>query len=93
MYLPYFLSQIIVYCSDRFFPDKAIDPIDEAGSRVQLQHAHCNENQMDQPSVSRKRNSKLKAIPNLLNDLQIIYKLELKAEVKDYLLDSSKKKS
>ncbi|XLQ99926.1 hypothetical protein S83_066125, partial [Arachis hypogaea] len=73
--------------------NNAIDPIDEAGSRVQLQHAHCNENQMDQPSVCRKRNSKLKAIPNLLNDLQIIYKMELKAEVKDDLLDSSKEES
>ncbi|XLQ99930.1 hypothetical protein HN51_054654 [Arachis hypogaea] len=93
MYLLYFLSQIIVYCSDRFLPDKAIDPIDKAGSRVQLQHAHCNENQMDQPSVCRKRNSKLKAIPELLNDLQIIYKMKLKAEVKDDLLDSSKEES
>jgi ATP-dependent Clp protease ATP-binding subunit ClpA len=26
-------------CSDRFLPDKAIDLIDEAGSRVRLQHA------------------------------------------------------
>ncbi|XP_020972690.1 protein RKD5-like [Arachis ipaensis] len=38
-------------------------------------------------------NSKLKAIPNLLNDLQIIYKLELKTEVKDDMLDSSKEES
>lgn len=26
-------------CSDRFLPDKAIDLIDEAGSRVRLRHA------------------------------------------------------
>ncbi|CAL4896438.1 unnamed protein product [Urochloa decumbens] len=29
------------YISDRFLPDKAIDLIDEAGSRVRLQHAQC----------------------------------------------------
>jgi len=29
----------VVPCSDRFLPDKAIDLIDEAGSRVRLQHA------------------------------------------------------
>jgi hypothetical protein len=28
------------YISDRFLPDKAIDLIDEAGSRVRLRHAH-----------------------------------------------------
>lgn len=27
------------FCSDRFLPDKAIDLIDEAGSRVRLRHA------------------------------------------------------
>jgi ATP-dependent Clp protease ATP-binding subunit ClpA len=27
------------YISDRFLPDKAIDLIDEAGSRVRLRHA------------------------------------------------------
>ena len=29
----------VQYISDRFLPDKAIDLIDEAGSRVRLQHA------------------------------------------------------
>jgi len=29
----------VVPCSDRFLPDKAIDLIDEAGSRVRLQNA------------------------------------------------------
>jgi hypothetical protein len=36
-------KNIILYCfrflSDRFLPDKAIDLIDEAGSRVRLRHA------------------------------------------------------
>lgn len=27
------------FCSDRFLPDKAIDLIDEAGSKVRLKHA------------------------------------------------------
>lgn len=31
------------YISDRFLPDKAIDLIDEAGSRVRLQHAQLPE--------------------------------------------------
>jgi ATP-dependent Clp protease ATP-binding subunit ClpC len=30
-------------CSDRFLPDKAIDLIDEAGSRVRLRHAQVSE--------------------------------------------------
>lgn len=30
---------MFVLCSDRFLPDKAIDLVDEAGSRVRLQHA------------------------------------------------------
>lgn len=29
----------LLACSDRFLPDKAIDLIDEAGSRVRLRHA------------------------------------------------------
>lgn len=29
----------LVFYSDRFLPDKAIDLIDEAGSRVRLRHA------------------------------------------------------
>ena len=31
------------YISDRFLPDKAIDLIDEAGSRVRLRHAQLPE--------------------------------------------------
>ena len=31
------------YISDRFLPDKAIDLIDEAGSRVRLEHAQLPE--------------------------------------------------
>ena len=38
-----FLVFVLTYCSvrfsDRFLPDKAIDLIDEAGSRVRLRHA------------------------------------------------------
>jgi ATP-dependent Clp protease ATP-binding subunit ClpC len=30
---------LLLLCSDRFLPDKAIDLIDEAGSRVRLRHA------------------------------------------------------
>ena len=40
MELPFsFLTVISVCFSDRFLPDKAIDLIDEAGSRVRLRHA------------------------------------------------------
>lgn len=35
-------SYVPICCSDRFLPDKAIDLIDEAGSRVRLQHAQVN---------------------------------------------------
>lgn len=33
------LMDCLVHFSDRFLPDKAIDLIDEAGSRVRLRHA------------------------------------------------------
>jgi ATP-dependent Clp protease ATP-binding subunit ClpA len=33
------LMLVWLLCSDRFLPDKAIDLIDEAGSRVRLKHA------------------------------------------------------
>jgi ATP-dependent Clp protease ATP-binding subunit ClpA len=36
---PYHHLTVYFVCSDRFLPDKAIDLIDEAGSRVRLQHA------------------------------------------------------
>ena len=35
------------YISDRFLPDKAIDLIDEAGSRVRLRHAQLPEEARD----------------------------------------------
>ena len=41
---PRFLVYVL-QCSDRFLPDKAIDLIDEAGSRVRLQHAQVNSTQ------------------------------------------------
>ncbi|MED6133781.1 hypothetical protein PIB30_031444 [Stylosanthes scabra] len=57
-------------------------------------HAHHTPQFKHIPSILLlTRNSKLKAIPNLLNDLQIIYKLELKAEVDDDLPDSAKQES
>lgn len=36
---PHILICIFASFSDRFLPDKAIDLIDEAGSRVRLRHA------------------------------------------------------
>ncbi|MGK7925467.1 MAG: ATP-dependent Clp protease ATP-binding subunit, partial [Spirulina sp.] len=38
------------YISDRYLPDKAIDAIDEAGSRVRLRHSSSTE-ELEQPSV------------------------------------------
>jgi ATP-dependent Clp protease ATP-binding subunit ClpC len=46
------------YISDRFLPDKAIDLIDEAGSRVRLQHAQLPEEVRE----SHQRTSVLKAV-------------------------------
>ena len=37
--LIFFLTYYSLYFSDRFLPDKAIDLVDEAGSRVHLRHA------------------------------------------------------
>jgi ATP-dependent Clp protease ATP-binding subunit ClpC len=37
--LVFFLTYYSLYFSDRFLPDKAIDLVDEAGSRVRLRHA------------------------------------------------------
>jgi hypothetical protein len=37
--LIFFLTYYSLYFSDRFLPDKAIDLVDEAGSRVRLHHA------------------------------------------------------
>lgn len=34
-----FLTYYSLHFSDRFLPDKAIDLVDEAGSRVRLRHA------------------------------------------------------
>ncbi len=43
------------YISDRFLPDKAIDLIDEAGSRVRLRHAQL-------PEEAREFDKELKAL-------------------------------
>jgi ATP-dependent Clp protease ATP-binding subunit ClpA len=43
------------YISDRFLPDKAIDLIDEAGSRVRLRHAQL-------PEEAREVEKELRAI-------------------------------
>ena len=43
------------YISDRFLPDKAIDLIDEAGSRVRLQHAAV-------PEAAREMDKELRAL-------------------------------
>lgn len=39
-------SPFVVLYSDRFLPDKAIDLIDEAGSRVRLRHAQVRNNRL-----------------------------------------------
>ncbi|KAG2615432.1 hypothetical protein PVAP13_3NG058900 [Panicum virgatum] len=49
------------YISDRFLPDKAIDLIDEAGSRVRLQHAQV-------PEEARELDKELKQITKQKND-------------------------
>ena len=40
-------AESVVPCSCRFLPDKAIDLIDEAGSRVRLRHAQLPEEARD----------------------------------------------
>ncbi|KAL5979406.1 ATP-dependent Clp protease ATP-binding subunit ClpC1 [Asimina triloba] len=40
-------TNVSLWCSDRFLPDKAIDLVDEAGSRVRLLHAQLPEEAKD----------------------------------------------
>jgi ATP-dependent Clp protease ATP-binding subunit ClpC len=49
------------YISDRFLPDKAIDLIDEAGSRVRLQHAQL-------PEEARELDKQLRALTKEKNE-------------------------
>jgi ATP-dependent Clp protease ATP-binding subunit ClpC len=48
-------------CSDRFLPDKAIDLIDEAGSRVRLRHAQL-------PEEARELDKELRGITKEKNE-------------------------
>lgn len=41
----------LLTCSDRFLPDKAIDLIDEAGSRVRLRHAQVKNSSFGRSTV------------------------------------------
>jgi ATP-dependent Clp protease ATP-binding subunit ClpC len=49
------------YISDRFLPDKAIDLIDEAGSRVRLRHAQL-------PEEARELDKELRGITKEKNE-------------------------
>lgn len=48
-------------CSDRFLPDKAIDLIDEAGSKVRLKHAQL-------PEEARELDKQLRAVTKEKNE-------------------------
>lgn len=50
---PLYLTSFCYHlCSDRFLPDKAIDLIDEAGSRVRLRHAQVQIHSSDPKQYS-----------------------------------------
>ncbi|CAM6046921.1 unnamed protein product, partial [Sphagnum compactum] len=61
------------YISDRFLPDKAIDLIDEAGSRVRLRHAQL-------PEEARELDKELRGITKEKNEAVQKGKEKLKAE-------------
>ena len=50
------------YISDRFLPDKAIDLIDEAGSRVRLRHSHIAKNKELKRELTTATKAKSEAI-------------------------------
>ena len=75
------------YITDRAFPDKAIDALDEAGARVHLQHAQMppeiNEKEKE---ISYVKEKKLAAVKNQNFELAANYRdkqTELEAELQD----------
>lgn len=64
------------YISDRFLPDKAIDLIDEAGSRVRLQHAQV-------PEEARELDKELKQVTKQKNEAVRSQDFEKAGELRD----------
>ncbi|KVH98912.1 AAA+ ATPase domain-containing protein [Cynara cardunculus var. scolymus] len=76
------------YISDRFLPDKAIDLIDEAGSRVRLRHAQL-------PEEARELEKELRQITKEKNEAvrgQDFEKMDLKTQI-SALVDKNKEMS
>ncbi|KAM3268841.1 hypothetical protein P3S67_030805 [Capsicum chacoense] len=68
------------YISDRFLPDKAIDLIDEAGSRVRLQHAQL-------PEEARELEKELRQITKEKNEAVRGQDFEKAGELRDREMD------
>ncbi|TQD82670.1 hypothetical protein C1H46_031783 [Malus baccata] len=68
------------YISDRFLPDKAIDLIDEAGSRVRLRHAQL-------PEEARELEKELRAITKEKNEAVRSQDFEKAGELRDKEMD------
>lgn len=63
------------YISDRYFPDKAIDALDEVGSRVHLQHAEMPEELVEkQKELERTIQKKQQAVKNQDFELAAAYR-------------------
>lgn len=75
------------YITDRAFPDKAIDALDEAGARVHLQHAQMPpEISEKEKEISYVKEKKLAAVKNQNFELAANYRdkqTELEAELQD----------
>ncbi|XP_031124827.1 ATP-dependent Clp protease ATP-binding subunit ClpA homolog CD4B, chloroplastic-like [Ipomoea triloba] len=68
------------YISDRFLPDKAIDLIDEAGSRVRLRHAQL-------PEEARELEKELRKITKEKNEAVRCQEFEKAGELRDREMD------
>ncbi|KAK4488934.1 hypothetical protein RD792_004724 [Penstemon davidsonii] len=68
------------YISDRFLPDKAIDLVDEAGSRVRLRHAQL-------PEEARELEKELRQITKEKNDSVRSQDFEKAGELRDREMD------
>nr|GME15355.1 ATP-dependent Clp protease ATP-binding subunit ClpA homolog CD4A, chloroplastic [Ipomoea batatas] len=68
------------YISDRFLPDKAIDLIDEAGSRVRLRHAQL-------PEEARELEKELRKITKEKNEAVRAQEFEKAGELRDREMD------
>eukprot|EP00899_Mesostigma_viride_P004427 jgi/Mesvir1/13986/Mv21638-RA.1 len=64
------------YISDRFLPDKAIDLIDEAGSRVRLRHSAL-------PEEAKELDKELKALTKEKNDAVRTQDFEMAGQLRD----------